>query len=409
MTDSNRVSTGPAGPSKRALYTAYASGGANNAVNMMLRVVVPLWALQLGMSPSMIGIAIGAGGVLPFLLSIHGGVLMDRFGTRRVNVILTLLGTIAMALYPLLPIASALIVLQMITGFTTNMGWMGAQSMIVQIAPGDTAVIGKFSIASRVGTLVAPVLTGAVWDLTGHWGAFLFITISSVATFLAFYWSPAAEVDATATREQTSVRDLIPRFSEYIQAFAMMAVPVIAFVSVITFVRIGGAAVQGSFYIVYLEHIGISGTMIGVLMGVSEGFGMFGSGIAGRIERALKPHWTLILFHALAIFFVCVTPFLGGIMVLLVLAAMMRGSSQGLGQPVMFAVLSRAVSREEQGRSIGLRTTINRISSMGVPPFMGIIAEHSGLEASFAITGVIFIGVSLGAVVFARGIKAFQG
>lgn len=49
-------------PSARALYTAYASGCAYNGVNMMLKVVVPLWALQLGMSPATIGLAIGAGG-----------------------------------------------------------------------------------------------------------------------------------------------------------------------------------------------------------------------------------------------------------------------------------------------------------------------------------------------------------
>ena len=114
------------------------------------------------------------------------------------------------------------------------------------------------------------------------------------------------------------------------------------------------------------------------------------------------------MFHALAIFFVCITPFLGGIMILLFIAAMIRGSSQGLGQPVMFAVLSRAVSREEQGRSIGLRTTINRIASVGVPPFMGIIAELYGLEASFAITGAVFLAISAGAVVFARNIQAFR-
>ncbi len=127
----------PAGPtpSTRALYAAYASGGTNNAVNMMLKVAVPLWALQLGMSPTMIGVAIGGAGLLPLLFSIHGGVLMDRFGTRRINLVLTIVATIAIALYPVLPFASALIALQMVTGMTTNMGWMGAQSMIVQIAP----------------------------------------------------------------------------------------------------------------------------------------------------------------------------------------------------------------------------------------------------------------------------------
>ncbi len=43
-------------------------------------VVVPLWVLYLEPSPLAFGIVIGARSFLPFLFSIHGGVLMDRLG-----------------------------------------------------------------------------------------------------------------------------------------------------------------------------------------------------------------------------------------------------------------------------------------------------------------------------------------
>jgi MFS family permease len=395
-------------PSQQALYACYAAGGTSNALNMMLKVTVPLWAVQLQMSPGLIGIAVGAAGFLPLLLSIHGGVLMDRFGTRRVNTSLAALGTIAVFLYPILPFASAVIVLQMFTGLATNMGWMGAQSMIVQIAPGNTTLIGRFSMYARVGNLAAPVLTGLVWDLTGAWGTFLFITVVAGASYLAFQMAPAKEIDETATTEKTSVRDLLPRFSEYRDAFAMLAIPAIAFVSVVTFVRIAGSGMQSSFYVVYLEQIGITGTMIGVLLGLSEGFAMFGAGVAGKIERALKPDWTMIIFHAGAIVAVAITPFLGGFIALLILAAMARGATQGLGQPVLVSVLSRSVSRQEQGRSIGLRTTVNRVATILIPPLMGFFVEHFGLEASFAITGGLILAICAGLSLVALRIKVFQ-
>ncbi len=398
----------PPKPSTRALYTAYAAGLTGNAINMMLKVSVPLWALHLNMSPSLIGVALGAAGVLPFLLSIHGGVLMDRFGTRRVNMVLAMVATIAIALYPVLPFAAALICLQLVTGLTTNMAWMGAQSLIVQVAPGDTAIIGRFSMASRIGNLASPVLTGMAWDFIGPLGTFLMITACSTTAFAAFYLAPAAEVDAAASGGKGSLRDLVPRFSEYVQAFAMLAIPTIAFISVITFVRIAGSSVQSSFYLVYLNQIGISGTVIGILLGLAEGFGIFGAGIAGWIERKLKAHWTLILFHALAVFFVCIAPFLGGIMVLLFIAAMMRGGSQGLSQPVMFAVLSRAVSRAEQGRSIGLRTTVNRLATMVIPVAMGLLAERFGMVWSFGLTGGFILLICVGLVIAALRIEAFQ-
>jgi sugar phosphate permease len=59
----------------------------------------------------------------------------------------------------------------------------------------------------------------------------------------------------------------------------------------------------------------------------------------------------------------------------------------------MFAILSRAVSRREQGMSIGLRTTANRLASMMVPPVMGLVVEVSSIEMSFVIVGGLLIGL----------------
>jgi len=51
--------------------------------------LIPLYALSLGMSAEEIGALAGARHLLPVFLSIHIGVLMDRFGTRRVSLFLS--------------------------------------------------------------------------------------------------------------------------------------------------------------------------------------------------------------------------------------------------------------------------------------------------------------------------------
>src|ERR1700732_4607420 len=45
--------------------------------------LIPLYGLSLGMSAGAIGMLVGARSLLAVFLSIHVGVLMDRFGTRR--------------------------------------------------------------------------------------------------------------------------------------------------------------------------------------------------------------------------------------------------------------------------------------------------------------------------------------
>lgn len=382
---------GPDGPSipARVLYATYAVGLASNALVLMLKVLVPLWALQLGMSAGEIGLAIGAAGVLPFLLAIHGGSLMDRLGTRRVTLAFAVTSTLLCGLYPFLPFVAALFLLQILSGLTTNMGWVGAQSLIVQFGRGNTTVISRFSLASRLGTLMAPVAVGAVWDISGHWGAFIFCALWSFTVVAALLIVPKALVESAAEQADQPLRlkELLPRLSDYIQAFAMMAIPAVAFIVAVTYLRIASSAMQGSFYVVYVESLGLTGTLIGVLIAMSEGGGLFGALVAGPMERIMAPHWILLLHTALSLFFIAITPLLGGIFILLLIASAVRGSSQGISQPVMFAILSRAVSRREQGMSIGLRTTANRLSSMMIPPMMGYLVEAAGIEASFYILG----------------------
>lgn len=379
----------------RILYATYAVGLASNALVLMLRVVVPLWAVQLGMSAAEIGLAIGASGVLPFVLAIHGGSLMDRLGTRRVTLVFAVTSTILCALYPVMPFVIALYLLQVLSGFTTNMGWVGAQSLIVQFGRGNTTLISRFSMAARIGTLMAPIAVGAVWDISGHWGAFLFCAVWSGTVVIALLMVPKALVETVAEKagQKVTLRDVLPRLSDYTSAVAMMAAPAVAFIVAVTYLRIGSSSMQGSFYVVYLEGIGYTGTLIGILIAMSEGGGMFGTVFAGPMERIMAPHWVLLLHIVLSLFFISITPFLGGIFILLLIASAFRGSSQGLSQPVMFAILSRAVSKREQGLSIGLRTTANRLATMMIPPIMGFIVEFSSIEMSFVIMGGLLIAL----------------
>ena len=94
-------------------------------------VILPLWARMLDPSPIMIGIFLGARQILPVLLSIHGGAMMDRFGARRVILIVGLLSAVTMALFPAMPWFGAAIVLQMLNGLAESNNWIGGLRLAV--------------------------------------------------------------------------------------------------------------------------------------------------------------------------------------------------------------------------------------------------------------------------------------
>src|SRR6202035_3373145 len=135
--------------------------------------LIPLYGLSLGLHASEIGVLVGARSILALFLSIHIGVLMDRFGTRRVTLFFVWMGMALAPLFPLVPGFWALLLLQLANGAAVSFAWSGAQTLIAQLTQGDARYIGKFSFFARFGSTTAPLLAGAVWDYGGAWPAYL--------------------------------------------------------------------------------------------------------------------------------------------------------------------------------------------------------------------------------------------
>ncbi|MFM2130512.1 MAG: hypothetical protein RL477_2058, partial [Pseudomonadota bacterium] len=360
------------------------------------------------MSPSDFGLAASASALLPFLLSIHGGALMDRLGTRRVTLAYVVTTALAMPLYPVLPFFWAIIVLQLITGLTSNMGWVGAQSLICNLYPGSTAVIARFSVAGKIGTLVAPIVVGAAWDIGGPWAGFGVVTLSSWVVVAATWAAPPDPDSIPRPTARAVMREAVPKLADYIRAFSLIAIPTVAFIVVMSAFRISSSVVQSSFYVVYLSNLGMIGTLVGTLVSISEAAGLLGALMAPFWERHFKPHWVLTMFVIMSLIFVMITPLMGGIFFFLAIASFLRGYGQGLSQPVMFGILSRAVGRNEQGTSIGLRTTSNRFATMLIPGAMGIVAEAVGIEASFYWICGALVAMTVAVALFVRRIPGFK-
>ena len=78
--------------------------------------LMPLYCLSLGMSAGEIGMIVGARSALAVFLSIHIGVLMDRFGTRRVTLFFVWTGICLAPVFPLVPWFWPLLLLQVVNG-----------------------------------------------------------------------------------------------------------------------------------------------------------------------------------------------------------------------------------------------------------------------------------------------------
>jgi hypothetical protein len=154
----------------------------------------------------------------------------------------------------------------------------------------------------------------------------------------------------------------LPRASDYISSIMLVAIPAVAVSMAIMSMRNTTYSIQTSVYVVYLDAIGLFGTTIGILFAIVEIASGFGALLAGRAMRLGNPQRTMLSGTVLSIVLIAITPLLGGIFVLLLLAQGVRGWLEGLIQPVILSVQARAVGRHQQGAVVGLRQTGQRLT-----------------------------------------------
>ena len=356
--------------------------------------LIPLYGLSLGMNASEVGMLVGGRSLLAVFLSIHIGVLMDRYGTRRVTLFFVWSAIILAPVFPLVPWFWPLLLLQIVNGGALSFAWSGAQTLIAQLAEGEAEYIGRFSFYARIGTTAAPILAGLAWDFGGAWPAYLIGALWGVVLTVALLRAPEAKERAAPAQGGFRLREMLPRFSDYASCFALMAIPAVATTMAIIFLRTATQGIQSSLYIVYLHDIGLVGTTIGVLFAVVEIFSGLGHLFAGKAMRLGDPQKTMLSGTVISILVICVTPFLGGVYALLLAAQVIRGWLQGVVQPMMFSVQAKAVGPYRQGAVVGLRQTMNRLAAIIIPPVMGVIADAWGTTASFVIRIVLalFLG-----------------
>jgi MFS family permease len=359
--------------------------------------LIPLYGLSLGMSAAQVGLLVGARSILSVFLSIHVGVLMDRFGTRRVALFFVWTAIALAPVFPLVPGFWSLWLLQIVNGGAVQFAWAGSQTLIAQLAEGEAEYIGRFSFFTRLGSTLTPIVAGLAWDLGGAWPAYLLGALWGAVLTAALLRAPEADVaaevaarDAPGSR-RLRVQDVLPRLPDYVRCFALLAIPAVATTMAIIFLRTSTNGVQTSLYVVYLKGIGLTGTSIGILFSAIEIMSALGALLAGRAMRFGDPQKTMLSGTIASILLICATPFLGGIFALLLAAQIARGWLQGVVQPMMFSVQAKAVGRYRQGAVVGLRQTMNRLAAIAIPPVMGAIADLWSPTASFVILGCFLL------------------
>lgn len=386
--------------SLRAEATAYFAAFFSIGLQPMANVVVPLWAIHLGIPPLLFGVVMGARSLLPFLFAIHGGVLIDRFGAGRVMLCCAVVTGTLSILYPALPYVGALVALQIFVGMSTTMGWIGAQTQIGKLTRGHPLYMGRFTFSSTIANFFSPMAVGAAWDYGGAWAGFGVIALWSIGLLLTSIALPTPD-GAASRKVRVGLASLMPSVADYRASLALMLIPAVSFAVIASFLMNASYSMRFAFYVVYLEKIGFQGTLIGVLVGTSSLSGALFALLIGRALRYFDANRLLIAMIITAAIGIGATPTFesfGGLFVF----ACVFGLGTGLGMALIYSEMSRSAPVDKLGASIGLRATANRGSSLGVPVLMGAIVQLHGLHAGFYSVAAIIIAGALAGLFLLR-------
>jgi len=349
---------------------------------MSSRVLMSLYAIELGASAAAIGVLIALYGLGPLLLSVHAGKVSDRYGSYWPIV----LGSAGIALGLVIPYLvqgiEVLYLSALVLGIALVFLNIALQHLIASFGGAEqrTRNVSLQSLAIALGALIGPLLVGVSIDHRGHVPTFLYLAVIVAVSCAA--WVVCRRViphsqQATRSREGGGVRELLAQPD--LRRIIVMSGLVVAGIDLYTF-----------YMPIYGHSIGLSATMIGVVLGALAA--------ATFVVRTLLPllvrRWgedsvmTVSMLLAGATFLLF--PFVDHVGGLLLLSFAL-GLGLGIGQPLSVIMVYNRSPAGRAGESLGLRFSFVNLTHMGIPLVFGTVGSAFGAASVFLANAVLML------------------
>jgi MFS family permease len=342
------------------------------------RVVLTLFALEIGASASEVGLLGGLLFVFPLLLSWPVGVLADRRGAKGLLMFASVCGAISLVLPYFFHTLPALYGAAALNGLALAFFHVTLQNSIGTLSRPENRArnFSNFSLIGAVTSFVGPLLAGISIDHLGHARASLVAAAPFViAVVLLLIWGhlfPPGK--PPPLRTDAAPRTLLDRKVWRMLIFSAL-------------IQLGYDLYQ--FYVpVYGHSIGLSASSIGAVLATLA--------VAAFIVRLFLPQlvkrvagetllgW-VFLFGAIGF---ALVPLSNNGLVLGVISFMF-GLGMGIGIPLTVILMYANSPEGRSGQTLGLRLTGNNLVRVVGPAIFGAVGTALGLSAVFWIIAAI--------------------
>jgi len=350
---------------------------------MSSRVLMSLYAIELGASAAAIGLLIALYGLGPLLLSVQAGKVADRIGSYWPIV----LGSAGLALGLGIPYAfpglQALYAAALLIGVALVFLNIALQHLVTSLGGAEerTRNVSLQSLAIALGALIGPLVVGLSIDYRGHVPTFLYLTLTVAASCVAWI----------------ACRRLIPHAQRTPQPQAdggvlgLLAQPRLRNVIITSALVVAGVDLYTFYMPIYGHSIGLSATMIGVVLGAHAAATFVVRTLLPRLVRRWGEDRVMTASMVIAGATFLLFPFVHHVALLLLLSFAL-GLGLGVGQPLSVLMTYNRAPAGRTGEALGVRFTLVNLTHMIIPLAFGTIGSALGLITVFLANSALMLG-----------------
>lgn len=348
------------------------------------KMVVSLYALELGANQAVVGVIAMFYALVPLLLGVHTGRLADTVGVR----LLMLAGSVLVGIALVIGWLGSGLTALFFTATLVGAGFVLFNICVQNLTggygpPADRAKnFSILSIGYSVSTFSAPLIAGYSIDHLGHATAFLvFACLTLFPTVLL-----------TATGRYT-LSKAVPATNEKRSALDLMRIPPLRRIIIMSGLMVAASDLFAFYVPVYAHSVGLSASTTGLILGAYA--------VAIFVTRFAMPfmirRWQSgeILFVAMGIAAVSFVafPFFGNAQILMAFAFVI-GLGLGCGQPLSMSMSFDRSPPGRTGETTGLRLTANNLARVIVPLVSGALGATLGAAPVFWVSALNLFAIS---------------
>ncbi|HBI83274.1 MFS transporter [Sheuella amnicola] len=341
------------------------------------RIAVSLTALQLGRSTFEVGILIAVFALLPALLSVKAGQLLDKIGPWK-PMQLCVMTVIIGAVLPLL--------WQDLIALIISAVCIGIGHMVFQIAIQRQLGLGSneermrnfswLSLSLATSGLIGPLVTGISIDQLGHRYVFGLLALGPIFCLAGLYRIRsdllASHIKSTQPKEKSSVFDLLA-IAPLRKVFAANML-------------LSGAWDTHMFVVpIFGVGIGLSATTIGVVLSSFAAATIVVRLALPFIQRYLKPWHLIHLAMVIAGLNFLIYPLFSQVWILMTMSFIL-GIALGSTQPGILALLQQHAPPGRAGEAFGVRMALINTVQVSLPLTFGALGAIMGIMPLFWMT-----------------------